>query len=698
MIKAKYVRPEVILFLLGMITNIFLSWITKVCHLPIYLDTIGTVTTAALLGTLPGVTVGFLTNCITAFLDASPNPMVLYYGILNVLIAVVISCMAKKGLLVKWKGKLTAILITGLIGGILGSGISWLLYGFTFGQGIGAELARMLYIHYRINEYTAQVMIDTIIDLVDKTITIGIFFSVVHMIPQSVMKKLPLGYLYVPFTAREESRQEQINYKRNSISTKITAMIVASVSVLIAVTIIIASFSYGKKLVSQYSDIGEYVVQMMLSKVDGNQTEEILKKGCLAEGYVETRQDLYDILLNARDIKYMYVYHIQSEGCRVIYDLDTREMPGVALGKIQKFDEAFPYKEELKEGKEIPPVITNGKYGWLLSIYEPVKNTEGKVVAYAAVDIDMQNIKADICVFIITIATLLIGLTILATIFIMRYSEKRFLNPIRILTLQARDFDFDGKKKGSRVRDFHTVNTGDELEEVFHTMCHTEDEMAIHIEELKKKNHEISQMQRNIIYTLANMVENRDGNTGGHIKRTASYVRLIGKQLRKRGLYKEIIDKTYIKRLYDSAPLHDIGKIKIPDSILNKPGKLTSEEYESMKLHTIEGRNIIKESLVQIEDESWLSIAVDMSMYHHEKWDGSGYPEGLSGKQIPLCARIMAVADVFDALVSARSYKEAYSFENAIEIIRQEAGKHFDPVIAEVFIESRGKIQDIMSA
>ena len=134
------------------------------------------------------------------------------------------------------------------------------------------------------------------------------------------------------------------------------------------------------------------------------------------------------------------------------------------------------------------------------------------------------------------------------------------------------------------------------------------------------------------------------------------------------------------------APLHDIGKIKISDLILNKPGRLTDEEFELMKTHTIEGRNILMASGSFSQSDVNLKEAIEMATCHHERWDGKGYPYGLKGEEIPLSARIMAVADVFDALVSRRSYKEPFSFEKATDIIREESGSHFDPVVAEAFL------------
>ena len=196
---------------------------------------------------------------------------------------------------------------------------------------------------------------------------------------------------------------------------------------------------------------------------------------------------------------------------------------------------------------------------------------------------------------------------------------------------------------------------------------------------------QVSHMQSGMISFMAEVVENRDDNTGGHIKRTAKYVKGIAEQLKKQGLYSDILTDRYMEDMVVAAPLHDIGKIHIPDAILNKPGKLTDEEFTIMKTHTSAGEQLLTHAKAELGESDYLDMAVDMAAYHHEWWSGRGYPYGIGGGDIPLCARIMAVADVFDALTSKRSYKNAMPLEKAYAIIREESGTHFDPVVVEAF-------------
>mgnify|MGYP003292788472 CR=1 FL=1 len=208
---------------------------------------------------------------------------------------------------------------------------------------------------------------------------------------------------------------------------------------------------------------------------------------------------------------------------------------------------------------------------------------------------------------------------------------------------------------------------------------------------------EISRYHNEMVMSFATLVENKDGSTGGHIKRTTAYVKLLAEELRERGYYRDVLTKDYIQNLCQSAPMHDIGKIAVPDVVLQKPGRLTEEEFEIMKKHTTDGSRIIDETFGNLGNEAYTRMAYQMARSHHEKWCGKGYPDGLKEKEIPLCARIMAVADVFDAVSEKRCYRDAMPLDQCFAIISEGSGRDFDPVIAEVFLDSRAKVEQIHS-
>ena len=213
---------------------------------------------------------------------------------------------------------------------------------------------------------------------------------------------------------------------------------------------------------------------------------------------------------------------------------------------------------------------------------------------------------------------------------------------------------------------------------------------------VEEKTEEIRAIQQSIIENLASIIECRDSDSGQHVRRTSAYVELIAKELQKEETYAEILTDDYVDRLVRAAALHDIGKISVPDQILNKPGRLNREEFEIIKRHTTIGGNLIRESLRGVETEEDMDIAEQIALYHHEKWDGSGYPKQLQEEEIPLCARIMAIADVFDALISRRCYKEAYTTDEAFSIIKDSRERHFDPKITDIFLKNRAQIEKII--
>lgn len=210
--------------------------------------------------------------------------------------------------------------------------------------------------------------------------------------------------------------------------------------------------------------------------------------------------------------------------------------------------------------------------------------------------------------------------------------------------------------------------------------------------EVEEKTENIIHIKDMMVLGMADMVESRDNNTGGHIKRTSAVVNVFSGRLKK---YCDSlgISNDFLRQVEKAAPMHDLGKIAIDDVVLRKPGKYTEDEYAKMKKHADEGARIVENILQGVEEDNFVEIAKNVAHYHHEKWNGKGYPEGLSGTDIPLEARIMALADVFDALVSKRCYKEAFSYDKAFSIIEESMGEHFDPDLGRIFLECRTDLE-----
>ncbi len=214
-----------------------------------------------------------------------------------------------------------------------------------------------------------------------------------------------------------------------------------------------------------------------------------------------------------------------------------------------------------------------------------------------------------------------------------------------------------------------------------------------HLEDdVREKTKNLDRIRQTIVMGMASMIESRDFSTGGHIRRTSDVVSVFAEELIAKGYP---LGKSFLRHVVIAAPMHDLGKISVDDAVLRKRGKYTEEEYEAMKSHASKGAIIVRRVLSDVDDEELVSIATNVAHYHHEKWNGQGYPAGLKGAEIPVEARIMAIADVFDALVSKRYYKEAYSYEEAFKIIEDSIGTHFDPDLGRIFLGARRRLEEL---
>ncbi len=310
----------------------------------------------------------------------------------------------------------------------------------------------------------------------------------------------------------------------------------------------------------------------------------------------------------------------------------------------------------------------------------------------------MKEVTSNGISFLAKVLSLFLGFFIMILVFCMWHMQFHLTFPIDAMTFAAQNFAYSSEEAledgVDRLNDLD-ISTGDEIEKLYESLSKTFGETVGYFEEVKNKSEEIAKMQNGLIYIMADLVESRDKSTGDHIRKTSAYVELLLRKLKEGGYFADELTDEYIYEVYNSSPLHDVGKIKVSDLILNKPGRLDDDEFEQMKQHTIEGEKIIENAMKISSTTGYLNEAKNIAAYHHEKWDGSGYPYGLKGTDIPLSARIMAVSDVFDALVSPRVYKPPMDFEKAMSIIVEGSGKHFDPDIVKVFAENAEEVRKI---
>lgn len=695
----KYLIFQILFYAGAVLVNFILPRTVSHFNLPLYLDNVGTLVAAVLGGYLPGIVVGYLNNII----NMRGNPGNAYYVVLSTMIAASGAYFASKGWFDRFTKSLLTIPVFAFIGGALGSVLTYLLYGYGMGEGISAPFARTLLANGTLNIFWAQMISDVTIDLVDKAITVVLAFAIIKLIPDRLKPGLRLtGWRQAPLSgeALYESRK---NITRSwSLRSKIVVIISVIMVCVAIVTTVISYILYNNFAMRQYIHSCISAARLSAGCLDPGKIDEYLKMDPSSPEYKEVEGRLGKIRAGNPDIEYIYVYKFMEDGVHVVFDLDTAEVKGQEPGDVIEYEDYLkPYRDDLISGTPIEPIMDNTIYGNLLTVFEPVYDPEGNCVCYAAADIKVEDIRIACLNYMTKVFSLFIGFYIFILALCIWLVDYHLIYPIAAMTLSARKFAYDTEESldisVDRLRHLD-ISTGDEIENLYESLSKTIAETVSYLEDATAKEEEIAHMQHGLIYVLADLVESRDKNTGDHVRKTAAYVRLITRKMREKGMYPDILTDEYMEDVANSAPLHDVGKIMVSDTILNKPGRLTDEEFAVMKSHTTAGNQIIASAMSLVSDTGYLKEAKNLATYHHERWDGSGYPSGKAGEDIPLSARIMAVADVFDALVSKRSYKEPFSFEKAMSIIEEGAGTQFDPQIAKIFVESAEEVREISKA
>lgn len=670
----------------------FIDWgLGTLCaylRLPLYLSNFGTVIVSIFGGALPAAVLGFLTDAFSSISD--PNRI--YFGLISVVIAISVSWASNKGIFKSIPKTILFILIIGVISGILGSVLCWFLYDFDHLVSAAAPLAEALFATGKLTKFFCLFFSAIVTSIADTFVIVGLGVLIYRLVPDRFREKVEDTLHFGDY------RKMPKNKKQLSLMTKVIAVTIISDALLCFVASVITFVLYQDIAIENYSEKCGDVTETAALMIDPEKVDVYLEQGRDAEGYAETEQRLYDIKKSYSQIEYIYIYRIEEDGCHVVFAPDEANTGTAVVDSVIPFNNAlYEHRDALLRGEEMEPIIINDKQGWLLAVYKPIYDAEKKTVCYVAAEIRMDDIVNDQAIFVLKMVYLIGSISIIIVYAIMELLKYGVIFPINRMAKATENFALDtdeGRINSlSRLYDIN-VRSRDELENLYSSLCKMATDSTEYIQQMKTQADIIVNMQSAIIWDFAEMVEARDKCTGDHVKTTSAYVEAIAKELQQEGEYTDILTDEYIEKIRQMAPLHDIGKIKISDLILNKPGKLTEEEFELMKTHTTEGRNILMSTSSFSKSDVYLKEAIEMATYHHERWDGKGYPEGLKGNDIPLCARIMAVADVFDALVSKRSYKEPFSFEKAIAIIREESGTHFDPVVANAFLRVSKRVYE----
>ena len=684
----------IVLSAFGVLLNIALSRISTKNGWPFYLDAVGTVLAAAVGGALPGIIVGLFTNVFKSLSDWNS----IYYGTLNVMMAVATTLFTRDGL--KKRNVIPLIFILAAIGGGLGSIMTWFLFGFA-GEGVTADLAIWFHSHVFSSRFFSQITADFLIDLGDKTITVIAAGLALWIVPDSVIQNLLIhGWRQKPLDKNELHDINRTKVRQISLRSKLMLLISVAVTVIAAVSIAIGYSLYRETTIQDHTEFARGIVKYQKDCIDPDMVETYLVQKRAAPGYKEVEEQLNLTFISSENIQFMYVYQIKEDGCHVVFDMDTQEVKANEPGVVISYpDDIEKHLDDFLAGREVEPTVSNdNRFGWVLSIYEPIYDSNGKCVCYSCVDISMSKMQDLMRAYLAKQISLFLGIVIMVLCLAVWLSDYHIIFPLNSMSHGASTFAFKSTEERDesveRIKSLQ-IRTGDEIENLYAAYAHTTEESMHYLTESRRKTQQINKLQGGLLMVLADVIESRDKCTGDHIRKTAEYSRVILEKLKEQGEFPDILTDEYINNVVRAAPLHDIGKINIPDAILNKDTRLTDEEYEVMKSHANAGYEIIEKAIANLEESGYLEQGKQMAHYHHEKWDGSGYPDHLKGEQIPLSARVMAVADVFDALLSRRSYKEPFTFEKAMSIIKEGSGKHFDPKVVSAFEAASEEIKKI---
>ncbi|MBE5847021.1 MAG: HD domain-containing protein [Lachnospiraceae bacterium] len=696
MSRDSILRARVVL--IGIAVNVLLSFIAFQLDLTVYLDTVGTIAVASLGGMFPGI----FTAVVTDLLCAAFNEEALYFGLVNALIAIFSAWFFKDRKIRKIKNFIIFTAATGIVSGTASALIQWWMLG-------GPQFSSLRALTTALEHATGHsgfllfLCLNMVLNMFDKGLSLAAAKGATHFIPDEMKTRIRNGgWRQHPLSVEEVRAMNSVSsHAGYSVKKRMTIVLTGIALALIVIMSGISIRLYYKNLKSERIENAKNAAKFAAEIINPDMIGDYIAFGEEVPDYDETRHMLQSIRENAVGVKYLYVIQVRNDGCHVAFDLDTEDTPAYKPGDIMRVEEALvPYLPMMQKGEEVEPIESNDLTGWIMMAYHPIRDQYDRCVGYVGADVSLSYLAGYMGDFILRVALILSGFFVLILAYAFWMTGIYTAYPINTMALAVESFvraGADQERLDEIVRKMRAISirTDDEVERLYHAICSMALNQAEQIRNIRRYSENTARMQDGLIITMADLVESRDSDTGAHVQKTAAYAKIIADGLKKKGYYAEKLTPKFVSDVVRSAPLHDVGKINIPDNVLNKAGKLTDEEYEIIKTHTVVGRKIMEKAISTVEGENYLKEARNMAAYHHERWDGKGYPESLHGEVIPLSARIMAIADVFDALTSPRVYKPAFPIEKAIEMLKEGAGKQFDPKCVEVFIDALPEVKAI---
>ena len=684
--------------------NALLAYIAHFFGLPLYLDSAFTIAISMLAGQLPG----FIVAVITTLACTPFNTDSLYFTFVGILVAQCTATFIKRGKNTGTLWMMLYILTMAILSGAFSTLVQWVLYGELQFRDV-AELARFLSGGEGKFYFFCSLVVMICLNIVDKGIGVLLALLTLKLVPERRKRSIANSkWKQRPLSEGEiRTLTHSRNSRRKSLRRRMSQLIVVATLSVAGVMAFTGFRLYLSTMEDEYRGNAKRAAEFAAEAVQPNLIDLYLEGGQFAadysgEKYRETNKILLSISKSISGVYDLYIFKPGEDGIYLVFDTSPEYQENGILGEHQEYTGILERLEaSLKKGETIEPQIFVTPYGRFFAAFEPIYDTSGNCVAYAAAETSTNDVRKYIGVFALRVLAVFIGFFMLILSFGLWIAKYYLVLPLNSITgitkelVENTDTQSELDEKVRTLKDLE-IHTGDEVEQLYKVLCKMSSDMAEQIRDIRHYADSTARMQNGLIITMADMVENRDADTGAHIQKTVAYVRIILEGLKKKGYYAEKITPKYMSDVEMSAPLHDVGKINIPDHILNKPGKLTPEEFEIMKTHTTAGKEIMEKAISTVSGENYLKEARNMAGYHHERWDGKGYPEGLHGEVIPLSARIMSVADVFDALTSARVYKPPFSMEEALKIISDGAGTQFDPKCVEVFLDSLEDVEKVL--
>ncbi|MBR4670599.1 MAG: HD domain-containing protein [Butyrivibrio sp.] len=679
--------------------NILFLRLTAHLNLPIYLDTIGSIFMSFVWGPLSGILVAVLTNIIYGFFI----PDSICYSLIGVYVAIRATYFIIRDNKTI-KNLIFFIIESALVSGLFGIAIQWLLLGEPQLEYI-SETARLMAGMDEKRYVIASFILVIGLNFVDKLITVMVAYGMYKLVPVEKRTQYRISkWKQTPLTnaQRKEITQTKEKGKTSLMIKVLIILILVALFTSGVLGVVSTRINYeeakgrGREMAS---DMSRFVVTNMDSRYleifAEAKTEIFNYKGVRYQQYNEMLKSLTDSIPLLERI---YIYYKNPEGVFTILDTDEKfQSSGIVGGKLEDTDSFFAFigddKQSIRE--------TIRDFGYKISSYNVVKTDDPNSSFYVIADVTYEDYASFLKRYVIKMILAFSGFFCLIMSSGILMASHNLVYPIGSLEKRIDTFMEsieDQEKLDESVRELEKldIRTNDELEMLYNSICQMANTTAEQMRSVMMLARSNEKMQAGLVATMADIVESQNIDSKAHIQKTTAYVRIILEGLKRKGYYTEKLTLKYMKDVEMSTPLYDIGKIKIPDSILNKPDALTDEEFEIMKTHTTEGKKILENTISTVEGENYLKEARNMAAYHHEHWDGTGYPEGLHGEVIPLSARIMAIADTFDAVTSLRVYKDAASYQDALEVILDGSGTRFDPKCVEAFEDSFAEVKNVL--